>query len=149
VVDDRYAEIGFGPLDGVRIRTLTGQKKNLELDRSYFFMISASRVLALDGPECRGRGEHGLTLCWLITRQNTPASGVPTGLPSKENRGAPLSSGRVNDVGVADHPAHVGCRPVNVAGIDVVNGLHRPFQRHHVPPLSRTTPLGWPVVPEV
>ena len=40
-----------------------------------------------------GAVKKATALCSLITRQNAPASGVPTGLPSKRTVVAPVSSG--------------------------------------------------------
>ncbi len=39
---------------------------------------------------------------------------------------------RVDDVGVADHPAHVGGRPEDLAGMHVVDVRHAPRERHGV-----------------
>ena len=43
----------------------------------------ALRVFALDARKAVGAVKKLLTLCSEITRQKVPASGVPTGLPSK------------------------------------------------------------------
>ena len=39
---------------------------------------------------------------------------------------------RIDNVGVADHPADVGARPPHFARRDAVEILHRPFERDHV-----------------
>ena len=39
---------------------------------------------------------------------------------------------RIDDVGVADHPTDVGRAPPDLARIDAVEILHRPFERDHV-----------------
>ena len=49
-----------------------------------------------------------------------------------EDRGAAVQERRIDDVGVADHPADVGRRPPHFAGLDAVEIFHRPFQRDHV-----------------
>ena len=49
---------------------------------------------------------------------------------------------RVDDVGMADHPAHVRGGPVDLAGIDVVDRLHRPLQRHGVAAVVAHHALG-------
>src|SRR3546814_10187455 len=51
---------------------------------------------------------------------------------SVEHGGGAVQQRRVDDVGVADHPADVGGRPPDLAGVDVVDVLHRPLQRHRV-----------------
>ena len=85
-----------------------------------------------------------------MMRQNAPASGVPTGLPSYMTVVAPASNGRVDDVGVARPPSRR-----REAVHHTCPGLmsYRFFMVHVSatawPPLSRTTPLGLPVVPEV
>jgi hypothetical protein len=51
---------------------------------------------------------------------------------------------------MADHPADIGGGPEHLAGlhvIDVAFMLH--LMATACPPLSRTTPLGMPVVPDV
>src|SRR5215470_10959332 len=50
--------------------------------------------------------------CSEITRQNAPASGVPTGLPS--------------------YRTDVGAAPPDLARLDAVEVAHRPFERDHV-----------------
>ena len=40
---------------------------------------------------------------------------------------------RIDDVGMPDHPADVGCRPVDVPGLDIIDVRHRPLQRHRMP----------------
>ena len=43
-----------------------------------------------------------------------------------------MEQGRIDDVGMAHHPADVRGRPIDLAGIDAIKILHRPFERDHV-----------------
>ena len=55
---------------------------------------------------------------------------------------APCSSGAVDDVGMADHPADVGGRPEDLAGLDAELVPHRPFERDHVAAIVAHDALG-------
>src|SRR5690348_17472400 len=50
----------------------------------------------------------------------------------------------VNDVGVADDPAHIGRRPENFVGLHPVDVAHRPVERHGVPAIVAHDSLGDP-----
>ena len=67
--------------------------KALKLDRSYCFINSALGSSRLIARKAVGAVNMALTLCSLITRQKTPASGVPTGFPSNRIVVQPLNSG--------------------------------------------------------
>ena len=49
---------------------------------------------------------------------------------------------RIDDVGVADHPADVGGAPPDLARLDAVEIVHRPFQRDQVPAIVAHHALG-------
>lgn len=87
--------------------------------------------------------------CSEMTRQNAPASGVPTGLPSYRTVVAPISSGAytmyecptTQPTSEAVH--HTSPGPMSYT-LRIVQA-----SATACPPLSRTTPLGRPVVPDV
>ena len=91
------------------------------------------RIFLLDGAESRRRGEqrHRLVL------GDHPPEGARIGRADRlaliEDRGRAMQQRRIDDIGMADHPADIGGRPEHLAGLDAVMVLHRPFQRHHVP----------------
>jgi hypothetical protein len=93
VVDHRHPDCVFGPVQGVGIEALAGQKKGLEIGQVVFFHQFGIGVLALDGPKAVGAVNMDFDLVLAITRQKTPASGVPTGLPSKRMVVQPLNRG--------------------------------------------------------
>ena len=118
-------------------------------DRSYLAISLTVRVDPLDRPQRGGRGEQRFRAVSAMTRQNAPASGVPTGLPSYMTRRRADEQRRVADVGVPDDPADVRRRPPHITGMDVVDRYIEYVSATAWPPASRTTPLGRPVVPDV
>ena len=117
-------------------------------DRSYWaknFPCGSSFLMARNAV---GAVNMATQPCSAITRQNAPASGAHR-LALVEDRGAAVEQRRVDDVAVADHPADVGGRPPALARLDAVEMLIDHLSATMWPPLSRTTPFGMPVVPEV
>ena len=106
-------------------------------------------ILPLDRAEGRRRGEERRTPCCAITRQNAPGVRRADRLALVQDRGAAVEQRPVDDVGVAHDPADVRGGPEHLAGLDAVDVLHLHLSATAWPPLSRTTPLGLPVVPEV
>ncbi len=49
---------------------------------------------------------------------------------------------RIDDVGMADHPADIARRPIDLARIGAVEILHRPFERDHVAAIVAHHALG-------
>ena len=62
-------------------------------DRSYSWSSLPSGSSFLIARNAVGAVNIDLTLCSAMTRQNAPASGVPTGLPSYSTVVHPVSSG--------------------------------------------------------
>src|SRR5699024_11133225 len=44
--------------------------------------------------------------------------------------------------GMADHPADIGCRPIDLSRLHVVDVPHRPVHRHHVAAARANDALG-------
>ena len=80
----------------------------------------------------RRRGEEGRDLIVLDHPPEGPGVGRPDGLALIEDARAAMQQRPVDDVGMADDPADVGARPVRVAGLDVVDRRHRPFERDDI-----------------
>jgi hypothetical protein len=149
VVHHRHLEAIFGPVQGVGVGALAGQEQGLEIGQVVLFHQFGIGVLALDGPKGRGRGEHGLD---LVVGDHPPEhAGIRCAhrFALEQDGGAALEQRAVDDVAVAHHPAHIRGRPVDVAGIHVVDVLHGPFQGHHMAAVVADHALGLAVVPEV
>ena len=111
-------------------------------DRSYCFEQLGVGVFLLDGAEGGGRGEQRRH---LVLRDHAPEGagvGRADRLALVEDRGAAVQQRRVDDVGMADHPADVGAGPPDFAGVDAVEILHRPFERDHVAAVVAHHALG-------
>jgi hypothetical protein len=70
--------------------------------------LGSSRLIAR---KAVGAVKRHLTLWSAITRQNVPASGVPTGLPSKTMVVQPKDQRRVADIGMCPRPSPRRTRP--------------------------------------
>ena len=94
--------------------------------------VLESRVLAADGAHRRRRREQHLDAVLLDHAPERPGVGRADRLALVEHRGRPGEQRAVDDVAVADDPAHVGGRPHHVAGVDVVDVRHRPGEGDRV-----------------
>ena len=73
----------LGPLDGRRIGALAGEEQRAEFATGRSALSSLpSGSSFLMARKAVGAVNSATALCSAITRQNAPASGVPTGLPS-------------------------------------------------------------------
>lgn len=54
-------------------------------------------------------------------------------LAFKEDAGCANEQRRIDDIGMADNPAHIGGRPPDLPRLDVEDVFHRPDERHHMP----------------
>ena len=63
-------------------------------------------------------------------------------LALEQDRRAAVQQRRVDDVGMADHPADIGGRPEHLARLDAELVLHRPFERDHVAAIVAHDALG-------
>ena len=81
----------------------------------------------------------------LVLRDHPPERagvGRADRLALVEDRRAAVQQRRVDDVGVADHPADVGGRPEHLARLDAVDVLHRPVERDGVAAVVAHDALG-------
>ena len=130
------------PLDGGRIGALAGQKQCAEFRQVVLLEQLAVRVFLADGAE---RGRRGEQRHRLVLRDHAP-EGAGVGRAHRlalihDRRGA-VKQRRIDDVGMADHPADIGCAPPDLAGVDAIEILHRPFQRDHVAAIVAQHALG-------
>ena len=82
------------------------------------------RVLFFDGSKCRRRGEQGLH---PVLGNHAPEGTRIRGhdrLAFVQNRCTAVDQRTVDDIGVAHDPADIGCGPVNLARLHVIDGAH-------------------------
>lgn len=82
MVDDRYAEMLVRPVVRLRVEPLPARNNVRNVSSGYFASSAASGSTFLMARIAVGAVNSAFTPCSEITRQNAPASGVPTGLPS-------------------------------------------------------------------
>ena len=95
--------------------------------------VLAIRIVALDGAEGRRRGEkHGD----LVLRDDAPERARirrADRFAFVQDRRTTVEQRAIDNVGVPDHPPHVGCGPVHLARFDSVDVLHAPLQGDEMP----------------
>ena len=142
VIDHRLAQQFRRPHRGRRIAALAGEEQCLQLRQIVVVQQLAVGVLLLDRPHRGRRGEQHLH---AVLRAHPPErAGVRRAdrLALVHHAGAAAQQRRVDDVGVADHPADIGRRPIDVAGIDAVQHAHRVPQRDRMAAIVAHHPLG-------
>ena len=142
MVDHRAPQQVGGPLVGVRVGALPGQVQGVETAQVVPFEVFALAVFAFDGPESGGRGEQHL---YLVLVDHPPEGTGVRGahrLTLEDDGGAAVDKGGVHDVGVAHHPAHIAGRPVNIAGLYVVDVFHGPVHGHRMSAVVAHNALG-------
>ena len=130
------------PLDGRRIGALAGQKQRAEFRQVVLREQLAVRVFLADGAERGRRGEQRDHAVLGADAPERAGVGRADRLALVQDRGAAVEQRRIDDVGVADHPADVGARPPHFARADAVQILHRPFERDHVAAIVAHHALG-------
>lgn len=98
-------------------------------------MIAQQRGLRIDlayGAQCRGRREQRTHPVLLDHSPERARVGGADGLALVQHRRRSGQQRAVDDVAVADHPAHVRGGPHDLAGSDVIDVGHRPAQRDGV-----------------
>ena len=132
MIDHRPLQQRRRPDRGRRIAALAGEEQRLELAEVVRGQQFSLRVLLLDRAH---RGRRGEQHFHPVLREHPPERagiGRADRLAFVHDAGAAAQQRRVDDVAVADHPADIGRRPVNVAGLDAVDHPHRVPQRHRV-----------------
>ena len=132
VVDDRHAEPLGRPVVGVRVEPLAGQEERAQARAVVTGHQRAVRVLLLDRPDRRRRGEEPGDAVLGDDPPERPGIRRTNRFALVEHRRAAGQQGRVDDVGVADDPADVAGRPPHLARPRVVDVGHRPAQRDGV-----------------
>ena len=142
VVDHRHAEPLLGPAHRVRVGALAGEEQAAQAGEIVARDQPAVRVLLLDGAQRRRRGEQRGHPVLGDHAPEGAGVGRADRLALVEHGGAAVDERRVDDVGVADHPADVGGRPEHLARLNAVDVGHRPFERDHVAAVVADDALG-------
>ena len=138
------------PVVGAGVEPFAGLEQILQRRQVVLAEVLAVGVFLLDRADRGRRGEHRLHP--VLGRHPPERARI-----RRADRLALVEHGRraeqqraVDDVGVADDPADIGGGPIHVAGLRCRRcGACVHSSATACPPLSRTMPLGLPVVPEV
>ena len=141
MVDHRHAKLVLRPDDGVGVGPFAGQEQVRQRRGIVGFQKLAIGVGALDRPERRRRGEQHLDAMIPDHPPEDAGIGRSNRLALKQHGRTTGDERRVDDVGMADNPADIGCGPIDVAGIDVIDVRHRPLQRHRMAAIVAHHPL--------
>ena len=107
MVDDRHAEQVGGPVVRVRVEALAGEEQVAEAGEIVLAEVLAARVLLLDRPQRRRRGEERLHPVLGDDAPERARVGRADRLPLVEHRRAAGQKRRVDDVRMADDPTDV------------------------------------------
>src|SRR6056297_4220199 len=132
MVVDRFAGDIHRPFDRVGIGAFTGKIDRLEAGQVVFPDEFALRIVALDRAEGGRRGEEAAHVVFGNDSPEGARVGCSDRLALEHDGGVAVNERRVADIAVPHDPAHVGRGPEDVTGIDIVDVLHRPVQRHKV-----------------
>ena len=129
VVDDRHAERIADPARGRLIERLAGQEQVAQ--RREVVLAQVLRVLLLQHAHRGRRAEHRRDL--VVLDDLPPDAGIgPRRQPLVDDGRHAVDQRAVDDVAVADDPADVRGREHRLAGIGVVDVLHRRGERDAV-----------------
>jgi hypothetical protein len=132
VVDDRHLQPLFRPLERLGIATLACEEERAEPRKVVAGDVLAVRILLPNGAKGRRGREQGADAVLLDHAPEGTGVGRPHRLPLVEDGRAAVEQGRVHGVRVPDGPADVRRGPIDLAGVDVVDVLHRPRERDRV-----------------
>ena len=142
VVDHRNTQLVLRPQDGVGVGALAGKEQMLQARRVVLCEERGVRIGPLDRAERCRRGEQDLHPVLGDDPPEHAGVGRSDGLAFKQHRRATGDQRRIDDVGMADHPADVRCGPVNLAGMGVIDVRHGPLQRHRMAAIVADHALG-------
>jgi len=141
VVDHRDAQLLLRPTERLWIAALPREEECAEVDQVVAVDVLPFRILLADGAEsCRGGEERADP----VVRDHPPEGariGCADRLSLVEHGRASVKERRIDDVRVADDPAHVRRGPVHLSRRDVVDVLHRPLERDGVAAVVPHDPL--------
>ena len=142
VVDHGAAEHAAGPFVGVGIGALAGQEQRAQRRQRAAAEQRRLGILLADRPDRGRRGEQRRARRAPRSPARTrPRRACRPACP-RTGPSSPDEQRRVDDVGVADHPADVRGRPEDLARVHVVDVRHAPRERHRVPAVVAHDALG-------
>ena len=121
------------PEDGIGVGTFAGKIDGLQVGQVIAADQQPFGIIALDGAQRGGCGEEGAHLMFGDHPPEGPGIGSADRLAFIDDRCASGDQRAIADIAVAHDPAHVGRRPEHIARTGVVDGAHRPVQRHQMP----------------
>ena len=133
-----------GPFVGVRIKPFAGEEERVQRVGVVVPQQDSLRILLLDRPNRRRRREDRLHPVLLDDPPEGSGIGCTHRLAFVQHGGCTADQWRVNDVGMPDHPADVGCRPPDVTGTHAVDVRERPRHGNRVSTVVSNNPLGLP-----
>ena len=132
VVDHRYAKDLRGPRVGVRVQSLASLKQIAQRREVIATQVGPVGILLADHSD-RGRGgEQHLDAVFGDDPPECARIGSAHRLTLVQHGRGTSEQRPVDDVGMADHPAHIGGRPEDIAGFDAIDVSHTPRQSHGV-----------------
>ena len=69
--------------------------------------------------------------------------GRTDGFALKEDAGGTGNERSIDNIGMADHPADIGCRPKHLSRLDAEHMLQRPCKSHHMPAIVAHDTFGF------
>ena len=105
VIDDRHAELLFGPQQRGRIAPLTGEEEGAERAQIVLADVFTVGVFPFNGPERRRRREERSHTMLGDQTPERARVGRADGFALIQDRGVPIEERAIDDVGVADRPA--------------------------------------------
>jgi hypothetical protein len=126
MVDDRRAELFFGPFHRIRIGTFARQEQSAEALEIVFLKFNRVGIFFTDGAKGGRCGEQSLRAVLGNHAPEGPRIGRADGLALIDNRRRPNDERRVDDVGMTDDPSNIGGGPKHIAGANAVNAFHGP-----------------------
>ena len=128
MVIDRFAQLFLRPDHGIGVGPFPRQIKRTQARNVVFPDLFALGVFAFDGAD---RGGGGKEAAHIVFRDNAPEGArirCTHGLAFEHDCRVAMHQRAIADIAVAHDPAHIGRGPEHVAGIDVIDVLHRPVQ---------------------
>ena len=142
MVDHRHIQLVLRPDDGVWVCALARKEQIFQRRGVIFGQQFSLRVCPLDRPERCRRGEQHLDLVILDHPPENPGIRGANRLALEQHSGTAHNQWRIDDIGMADNPAYVRCRPVNLARLCVIDIGHRPAKRDGMSTIVAHHPLG-------
>ena len=130
------------PLQGFSVQTLASHEQSVHAGHVVTCQFFEFGVYAANSSECCGGSEERANLVFVHDAPEGTSVRGPDGLTFIDHGGGTSQQGSVNDVGVANHPAHIRRCPHHFTGLDVVDVGHRPRECNGVTAVITHDALG-------